>query len=414
VYFLYNFAISFSWYLLKIPALLNPKLKLFINGRQEVFSYLKKHLKKTDKVIWVHAASLGEFEQGLPVIKELRSSYTDHKILVTFFSPSGYEVKKNSKEAHLLTYLPMDTAKNVDHFLEVVQPVLAIFVKYEVWPNYLRGLKKRAIPTLLISGRFTSDQVFFKWYGNFMRTALRKFTHLFVQNTTSLDLLKSIGLQNCSISGDTRFDRVSEILERDNSLPFMEQFKGNSLCLVMGSTWPEDESLIAHYLHETSTSLKIVLAPHNIKEGHLKKLKETIPGKLVFFSEINDLDISEYQVLVLDTIGLLTKVYSYADMAYVGGGFATGLHNTLEPAVFGVPVIIGPAYDNFNEARELVALGGISVVDSATLFKQIIDKQVQDSSFRAKMGKINANYIEHQKGASKKILSYISGQLSLQ
>ena len=413
MYFLYNLAISISWYLLKIPAFFNPKLRLFIRGRLEVFTQLEKNLKKQEKVIWIHTASLGEFEQGLPVIKKLRSTYPDHKIMVTFFSPSGYEVKKNSDEAHFITYLPMDTAGNVNRFLDLVQPVLAIFVKYEVWPNYLRGLKKRNIPTLMISGRFTSDQVFFTWYGGFMRTALRQFTHFFVQDDASLNLLKGIGLQNSSISGDTRFDRVSEILDRDNSLPFMEQFKGNSLCLVLGSSWPEDESLLIQYLQEKTTSLKIVIAPHDIKEGHLNSLKDSLGEKHVLYSELEGKDISDYQVLILDTIGLLTKVYSYADIAYVGGGFATGLHNTLEPAVFGIPVIIGPQYAGFNEARELVKLGGISVIDSAASFTQLIDKLIQDSSFREKMGTINTRFIEDQRGATKKIIAYITRNLNL-
>lgn len=411
MYFFYNIAITLSWHLLKIPALFNPKLRLFIEGRREIFPYLEKHLKKQDAVIWVHTASLGEFEQGLPVIKQMRSSYPGHKILVTFFSPSGYEIKKNSEEASLITYLPMDTERNAERFLEGVQPVLAIFVKYEVWPNYLRGLKNRNIPTLMISGRFTSAQVFFKYYGGFMRKALKAFTHFFVQDNDSLMLLNSIGLQNVSEIGDTRFDRVSEILERDNSLAFMEQFKGNSLCLVLGSTWPEDEVLISHYLHETSASIKIVIAPHDIKEGHLNTLKESIPGTSVFYSEIGSKDISAYQVLVLDTIGVLTKVYSYADIAYVGGGFATGLHNTLEPAVFGIPVIIGPKYQGFNEAKELVSLGGISVVDSEKSFKEVIDTLLKDAILRTKMGKINAGYIQDQLGATKKILSYISEKI---
>ncbi len=411
MYFFYNIAITLSWHLLKIPALFNPKLRLFIEGRREIFPYLEKHLKKQDAVIWVHTASLGEFEQGLPVIKQMRSSYPGHKILVTFFSPSGYEIKKNSEEASLITYLPMDTERNAERFLEGVQPVLAIFVKYEVWPNYLRGLKNRNIPTLMISGRFTSAQVFFKYYGGFMRKALKAFTHFFVQDNDSLMLLNSIGLQNVSEIGDTRFDRVSEILERDNSLAFMEQFKGNSLCLVLGSTWPEDEVLISHYLHETSASIKIVIAPHDIKEGHLNTLKESIPGTSVFYSEIGSTDISAYQVLVLDTIGVLTKVYSYADIAYVGGGFATGLHNTLEPAVFGIPVIIGPKYQGFNEAKELVSLGGISVVDSEKSFKEVIDTLLKDAILRTKMGKINAGYIQDQLGATKKILSYISEKI---
>lgn len=373
---------------------------------------MENNVTLQDKVIWIHTASLGEFEQGLPVIKKLRSSYSDHKILVTFFSPSGYEVKKNSEEAHLITYLPLDTSQNVDRFLGMVHPVLAIFVKYEVWPNYLRGLQKRNIPTLMVSGRFNSEQVFFKWYGSFMRKALGRFTHFFVQDATSLDLLKGIGLQNSSVSGDTRFDRVSEILERNNILPFMEQFKGTSLCLVLGSSWPEDEALIEYYLQNTTTSLKIVIAPHDIKEGHLQKLRDSVPGKYIFYSEIKDQDLSEYQVLILDTIGLLTKVYSYADMAYVGGGFATGLHNTLEPAVFGIPVIIGPQYDGFNEARDLVQLGGISVVDSAVSFAEIIDRLAEHRSFREDMGGINKQYVENQKGASKKVVSFIKEHLS--
>jgi 3-deoxy-D-manno-octulosonic-acid transferase len=294
----------------------------------------------------------------------------------------------------------------------MVHPVLAIFVKYEVWPNYLRGLQKRNIPTLMVSGRFNSEQVFFKWYGSFMRKALGRFTHFFVQDASSLDLLKGIGLQNSSVSGDTRFDRVSEILERNNILPFMENFKGTSMCLVLGSSWPEDEALIEYYLQNTTTSLKIVIAPHDIKEGHLQKLRDSIPGKYIFYSEIKDQDLSEYQVLILDTIGLLTKVYSYADMAYVGGGFATGLHNTLEPAVFGIPVIIGPQYGGFNEARDLVQLGGLSVVNSGATFTQTIDQLVQNSSYREKLGRINKQYVDDQKGASRKVVSFIKEHLS--
>ncbi|MGB5647893.1 MAG: glycosyltransferase N-terminal domain-containing protein [Muriicola sp.] len=413
VYFIYNIAISTTWYLLRIPAFFNAKLRLFIKGRHGVFSYLDKHITQQDKIIWIHAASLGEFEQGLPVIQKLRSAYPGHKILVTFFSPSGYEVKKNSEEAHLITYLPMDISHKVDRFLEKVRPVLAIFVKYEVWPNYLRSLQKMKVPVLMISGRFNSGQVFFKWYGSFMRNALGKFTHLFVQDSSSFELLQKSGFSNTTLSGDTRFDRVSEILERNNSLNFMERFKGTSLCLVLGSSWPEDEALLGHYLQQRPTSLKVVIAPHDMKEGHLQKLRESIPSKVIFYSDIEDEDLSEYQVLILDTIGLLTKVYSYADIAYVGGGFATGLHNTLEPAVFGIPVVVGPQYDGFNEARDLVSLGGISVVDSAESFTQTIDQLVKHTSNREKMGKINAKYVEDQKGASIKIVRFIQEHLSL-
>ncbi len=411
MHFLYDILTHLSWQLLKIAGLMSPKLRLFVNGRKGVFSYLESRIEPSDRVIWVHTASLGEFEQGLPVIRALKQAYPAHKVLVTFFSPSGYEVKKNSRDADLITYLPLDTLRNTRRFLEIVHPELALFVKYEIWPNYLKGLSERSIPSILISGRFIPEQVFFKWYGGFMRKALNRITHYFVQDERSAELLSELEFSDITVSGDTRFDRVNEILERDNSLDFMESFKGDHLCFVMGSTWPEDEALLKEFLTHAPGNLKITVAPHDIKEAHLASLKELVPGETIFYSGLGGQDPSDYRVLILDTIGMLTKVYAYADLAYVGGGFATGLHNTLEPAVFGIPVITGPQYRGFREAEDLVELGGISVVSGSEGFTKRILELVDSKQERKRQGEINMRYVAGKKGATGKIMGYIRANL---
>ena len=399
MYFLYNIAITIAWYILKIPALFNRKIALFISGRKQVFPYLEDCISKNDSVIWMHTASLGEFEQGLPLLQKLKATYPEYKFLVTFFSPSGFEVKKNSKEADFITYLPFDTVRNVDRFLSTIAPKLAIFVKYEIWPNYFKKLQEQNIPILLISGIFNNKQVYFKYHGGFMRGALRRVSHFFVQNNTSEELLRSININNVSVTGDTRFDRVSEILERDNVLPFMTAFKEHHLCIVAGSSWPEDEELLLATFQSTPESVKFVIAPHDIKEDHIQKLQAASNQKTILYSEMNQKDLANYRILIIDTIGLLTKIYSYADIAYVGGGFATGLHNTLEPAVFGIPVIIGPQYHGFKEAEELVALGGIKVVTRQEDLIQIVNTMQADSTYRMEIGRINSSYIENNTGA---------------
>jgi 3-deoxy-D-manno-octulosonic-acid transferase len=352
-------------------------------------------------------ASLGEFEQGLPIIERLRSEYPSHKMLVTFFSPSGYEVKKNTLASDVVCYLPMDTRKNAFRFLDTVRPELAIFVKYEIWPNYLRELEKRKIPAILISAIFKRNQIYFKWYGGFMRKALGKFDHYFVQDETSQKRLASIQIKNSSVSGDTRLDRVSEILDRDNQLDFMPAFKKDRLCFVAGSTWLEDESVLIDYINNTPKNLKYILAPHTIKKDKILGLAGAITKKKVLYSNIGEKDVGDCDVLIVDTIGLLTKIYSYADIAYVGGGFATGLHNTLEPAVFGVPVIIGPHYEGFKEAEDLVAQKGILPVKDQWSFDELMKKLLDNPEFRKKTGAINAGYIAKNKGASTQIMAYI-------
>lgn len=411
MFFLYNLAITVIAYLLKIIALFNAKIKLFVDGRKNTFDTLRKGISKNDRVIWMHTASLGEYEQGLPLLKKIRSTYPDHKILITFFSPSGFEVRKKTKEADVITYLPLDTVSNVKKFLHFTHPEIAFFVKYEIWPNFLRELNKRSIPVLLISAIFNKHQAYFKWYGNFMRKALGTITHFFVQDTNSQKLLQGIGLQNVTVSGDTRFDRVSEIYESNTDLSFMDAFKETGLCLIAGSTWPEDEDVLLPYINGDNKELKFVLAPHNIHEEHIDKLKRRIVKKTLLYSEIDQYNPVNYKVLIIDTIGLLTKIYSYADMAYVGGGFRTGLHNTLEPAVFGIPVMIGPNFHGFKEAEELVDKKGIMVVRNTEDMLKWSNLFTKEEGLRKNTGQINADYISANKGACNIIFKFVQSIL---
>jgi 3-deoxy-D-manno-octulosonic-acid transferase len=384
------------------------KLKLFVNGRKGVLKSLSEKLEISDKSIWFHCASLGEFEQGVPIMEAVKKLLPDYKIVVSFFSPSGYENKKNSSLADLIVYLPLDTAYNARKFVEIVHPSLAIFVKYEFWPNYLFELKKNKIPTLLISGLFRSDQLFFKLFGGFMRKALQAFDHLFVQDEDSKELLLKINIVNCTISGDTRFDRVSHQIEQDNSVEFVKVFKGESICIVCGSTWPEDELLLLDFINSAAEDVKFVLAPHKINASKIDAFRRKLQKKNVLFSEKDNKNIEDYTVLIIDTIGLLTKIYSYADIAYVGGAAGTTkLHNILEPATFGVPGVIGQNFKNFPEAIRLHQLAGLFPVRSSKECSQILKKLVTDTNFRIKTGMICRHFINNNTGATLKIMSYI-------
>lgn len=404
---IYSFLVQLTWYHLHLIAKFNAKIKLFVQGRKRTFPVLKGDLISGHEVIWMHVASLGEYEQGLPVLEALKLEYPQYKILLSFFSPSGYEVKKDKTPADIVVYLPLDTKKKATRFLDMVRPKMAIFIKYEIWPNYLHELKKRKITTLLVSGIFSKKQIYFKWYGNFMRNTLTNFSHLFVQEENSRELLHSIGFENVSTSGDTRFDRVSEIRKQRNTLSFMEDFKGNSKCLVAGSTWPEDEAVLLDFINAPDTELKVVIAPHNIRTKHVLELKSSITKKVLLYSEWEEEASYTAQVLIVDTIGLLTKIYSYADFAYVGGGFATGLHNILEPAVFGIPVIIGPKYDGFNEAIELVKEKGVLSVTDKKTFETIMKQLIEDEDFAKQTGQNNGEYIQQKIGATKKVMDYL-------
>ena len=407
--FLYNIVILIAGFLLKIVAFFNPKIKLFVDGRKLIFDDLSNKINPSDKTIWFHAASLGEYEQGLPVIEKIKIKYPNHKIVITFFSPSGFEVRKNNNIADVTIYLPLDSQSNAKKFLENVHPEMVFFIKYEFWPNYLNELKKLGIKTYLISGIFRENQVFFKWYGGFYRNALQTFDYFFVQNESSKDLLQKIGFNNVKISGDTRFDRVVSILERDNSIDFIEDFKNNQTTIVIGSSWPKDENLIVNYINQSSNDVKFIIAPHNINDVKISNLKNSITKKVVLYSEKENQDLSNYQVFIVDTIGILTKIYSYADIAYVGGGFGNpGVHNILEPATFGVTIVIGPNFSHFAEAIALVHQEGCISISNQKGLNEAFDNLIFNDDIRQEKGHICSTFVNMNKGATDIILQHIT------
>ncbi len=406
--FVYNLIVQFANFSLKIIALFSPKIKLFVEGRKPVFEILASKIKPTDQTIWFHAASLGEYEQGLPVIEKIKEKFPNHKIVISFFSPSGYEVRKNNTVADVTVYLPLDTKKNALQFLKLVHPEMVFFIKYEYWPNYLNELRKMETSTYLISGIFREKQVFFKWYGGFYRKALDAFTYFFVQNDTSKKLLFQLGKTNVAVSGDTRFDRVATILEKDNTLDFIETFKNDTLTIVVGSSWPKDESLLVDYINKTSEKVKFIIAPHNIKSEQIQELKKAISKKTVLFSEKEAKNLADFDVFIIDTIGILTKIYSYADIAYVGGGFGNpGVHNILEPATFGVPIVIGPNFSHFAEATALVNNKGcIAIANKNELF-DAFSNLIRNHDIRNEKGHICNTFVQMNKGATAIILEKI-------
>jgi len=407
---LYNFSTFIASKLILLSPIFSPKMSLFVKGRRSVIDTIKSTLKKGDKTIWFHCASLGEYEQGVPIIKKTKEEFPDYKIIVSFFSPSGFEVKKNNTLADCTVYLPLDTPKNAKNFIDLLQPSVAIFIKYEFWPNYLFELKKKSIPTILVSGLFRKDQVFFKFYGGFMRRTLNSFSHFFVQDQLSKNLLEQLKISQVSVSGDTRFDRVSDQLSVNNELDFMALFKQDLFCLICGSTWPKDESILINYINNFSNNTKFIIAPHEVNNLRIESLKKKLKVKTVLYSEREKYNISDYQVLIIDTVGLLTKVYSYADVAYIGGGIgmgANGLHNILEAATFGVPIIIGKNYTNFPEAKKLKKLNGLFSVASPQEFIDIFNQLKTDAPFCEKTGLISKNFILNNRGATDIILNYL-------
>ena len=409
MYFLYNILVLSASFFLNIIAKFNKKLKLFVEGRNQTFQKLSNVISENDKVIWFHCASLGEFEQGRPILEKLKEQYPTYKIALTFFSPSGYEVRKDYKLADVVCYLPLDTKLNARKFLDITHPELVFFVKYEFWPNILNELKKRSIKTLLVSGIFRKNQVFFKLYGGWMRKALNAFEHFFVQDENSKILLHSINFNNVTVSGDTRFDRVYEITKQDNTLSFIEEFKDNKYTIVAGSTWKEDEELLVKYINnEASENEKFIIAPHNIKKEEIQKLKNSINKKVVLFSEKEQKELNKYQVFIIDTVGILTKIYSYANVAYVGGGYTkSGVHNVLEPATFGIPIVIGPNYHKFNEAIDLVNEDACFVISDSKKLSVLLSKLFQLKQFRETAGNNALKYVIDKTGATTKILYYL-------
>jgi 3-deoxy-D-manno-octulosonic-acid transferase len=408
--FIYNLLTIMAGPILKIAAFFSPKMKLFVDGRKTVFDTLTQSLKPGDKTIWFHAASLGEYEQGLPVMEEMQRLYPQYKIVLTFFSPSGYEIRKNTPAADVVVYLPLDTKANAAKFVKTVSPEIAFFIKYEFWPNYLRELRKSGAEVYLISGIFRESQAFFKWYGGFYREALKSFRHFFVQYESSKQLLQNIGFHNISVSGDTRYDRVSKILERDNSLHFIENFIDGKTTYVFGSSWPKDEALFVDFVNETK-GVKFIIAPHDISKGHVSEITAILKRKYLLFSEMESKNLSDYDVFIVDTIGILGKIYSYADVAYVGGGFGTsGLHNILEPAAFGVPIIIGPNHAKFPEAAALIHFGGCLEAKDGDELRHALAELLHNTDYRRETGHKAGTFVSMNRGAVNLIINHIANE----
>lgn len=388
----------------------NSKAKLWLKGRKNILERLETAFANNrQQVVWVHCSSLGEFEQGRPLIETIRKEYPAYKILLTFFSPSGYEIRKEYTGADWIFYLPMDSSNNAKKFLDIVHPSLILFVKYEFWFYYLNEVKKRNIPLLLVSGIFRSKQPFFSWYGSFHRTMLQCFTHLFVQTESSIALLAGIGFQqNISISGDTRFDRVIEIANAFEHIPVIENFVGNNQVIVAGSTWTEDDEELDHYAN-THPEIKFIIAPHDIDEDRIAECKALYKNSILF-SQISNLkpQIINPNVLVIDNVGMLSKLYRYATVCYVGGAFGDdGVHNVLEAAVYNKPVVFGPEYEKYFEAGELIDAGGGFSIESALELEEVLNDLLKEDDWYKQASVSAGNYVKSKSGATKKILQYI-------
>ena len=407
---LYNVGVYLYLTGIFVYSLFDSKAKLWLDGRKDIFNQLDSKLRNNkEKIAWFHSASLGEFEQGRPVIEKFKVKYPDYKILLTFFSPSGFEIRKNYQNADYIFYLPIDTPTNAKRFVEIVKPKVTFFIKYEFWFNYLNALKDKDIPIYLISGIFRPSQHFFKSYGNWFRKQLCCFTFFFVQNNTSKELLNKINYNNVLISGDTRFDRVSAIAEQKKSFPLIEQFKGNNNKLILaGSTWEPDEDLIIEAIKLNEPGIKYVIAPHETHNERIVKLKEKLGDSVVLFSQANENNIKNAKVIIIDGIGYLSHIYQYADTAIIGGGFGKGIHNILEAATFGVPIIFGPNYTKFTEAVELNKLGGAFAISNKNEFNERLNQLISDDAKRQKASNICKNYVNNNIGASDIILNNIT------
>lgn len=406
---IYNIAIFKIKILLFVLKFFNSKIRSFNNERKNVLKNLKKNISKNDNHIWIHVASLGEYEQGLPIFKEIKSLYKNHKIILSFFSSSGYEVRKNNPIGDLTIYLPLDSPYNAKKFISLLNLKMVFFVKYEFWPNYLQNLKNNNIPTFLLAGLFRKNHWFFKWYGvGFLNLLKTSITHFFVQNKDSMDLLLNHNITNCTLMGDSRFDRVNSLLNQNNEIENIKKFIGSKICFVAGSTWKEDESLMVDYINENNHDLAWIIAPHQINKKQIKLFQEKLKYESILHSNLNQNNINTAKVLIIDSIGLLTKLYSYSDISYVGGGMGnSGLHNILEPAVFKTPVLIGENYLNFPEAKDLISKNGVFSIKNSEEFSKILNDLIRNEKKRKEMGVINYNYIKSNLGATKNVISYL-------
>ncbi|TCN63919.1 3-deoxy-D-manno-octulosonic acid transferase [Acetobacteroides hydrogenigenes] len=404
---LYSILLRIYFVLILIASISNDKAKKWISGRRSIFKRLRAQISDADDVIWFHCASLGEFEQGRPVIEAYKKQHPSSKILLTFFSPSGYEIRKNYEGADYIFYLPLDTYFNAKRFIQIVRPKAAVFVKYEFWYYYLQALHRNSIPTYVISAIFRPNQIFFRWYGGMFRRILRNYRQLFVQNQQSCDLLRSIGVTNVTISGDTRFDRVADIARNVKDLPIVGSFVGDNFALIAGSTWPDDETILAEYA-AANPSLKMVVAPHEIGEGHIQDILAKFRAlKTVRYTQASPEEAANAQILVVDTIGILSSVYRHGKVAYIGGGFGVGIHNTLEAATFGLPIVFGPNYHKFQEAKDLVGLKAAFSIENYVQFNDVMGLLTKNSQALHQSSKAAKEYVTSHIGATQTIIQGI-------
>ncbi len=431
---IYSIIIRIYYSSIIIASLFNNKAKLWLRGRKNLFTKIKEQVNPREKIAWFHCASLGEFEQGRPVIEKFQVKFPQYKILLTFFSPSGYEIRKNYKHADYIFYLPYDFKTNAKRFIELTNPQIVFFIKYEFWHNYLKILHKKNIPTYLISAIFRKNQLFFKWYGGWYRKMLKYFTYLFVQNEYSKQLLLSIGITNVSVSGDTRFDRVHTIAQQSKKLPLIELFKQEKITVIAGSTWEKDEEILIKYINSTNPPLpfgkgpglptealakvgdglvKFIIAPHEITSENINRICKSIKKDTLKYSKANEQNIINARILIIDNIGMLSSLYKYGSLAYIGGGFGKSIHNILEPASFGLPILFGPNYHKFQEAENLVELKGAYAINNYSELKIIIAQLASDKRLLLKSGQISKNYVDTYRGATDRIIKKIVSVHSL-
>lgn len=410
--FFYNLGIYFYYFLARLASFFNPKAKKMLKGQKETFSILSKKVDQNAPYIWVHVSSLGEFEQGRPIIEYIKKHYPQYKILLSFFSPSGYEVQKNYPLADIVCYLPMDTKKNVKKFLSQIKPEKVVFVKYEFWYHYTNQLKKIGAEVFVISAKFREKQIFFKWYGGVMRKLLSLYTCICVQDEKSQILLKNIGINNTKVTGDTRFDRVLKIKEEPFKNELIDLFVENrrdgqqEFILVCGSTWPKDDDITIPYFNN-HLQIRTIIVPHELSDSHLNYIESQLTRPSIRYSKASQKLIQNYDCLIIDQIGLLASLYRYATIAYVGGGFGIGIHNVLEPAVYGIPVIFGPNFKKFKEAQDLIAAGGAYSLKDAKGFNALMDELIAYPISRETSGERAKEYVQSNAGSINKVMDVI-------
>ena len=403
---IYNLAMYILELGIKLAALFSDKPAKMVKGHREVFDLLKSKIDRNARYIWFHAASLGEFEQGRPLIERIRKEYPQYKILQTFFSPSGYEVRKNYDGADIVCYLPIDTPSNVKKFVDLVNPCMVFFVKYEFWQNYLNTLYKKGIPVYSVSSIFRPGQIFFRWYGKSYQRVLKTFAHLFVQNEESKTLLAGIGVNHTTVVGDTRFDRVLDICAAAKQLPLVQKFKGDALTFVAGSSWGPDEDIFIPYFN-AHPEMKLIIAPHVVSDGHLKEIESKLQRSCIRYTQATEENVEQADCLIIDCYGLLSSIYRYGEISYIGGGFGVGIHNVLEAAVYGIPVIFGPNNKKFREAQHLLANKGGFEIQGSEDFEQLMNKFLNDEAYLKQSGKAAGDYVKGNAGAMELIMNHV-------